>query len=118
MQVNADGTMTVSATDWTITSEQQGPAGTPPLLFESVFNGATSGTWTADATTFTANTTGAFGGRAYITIGHTRTEVTGPQLPNLPVGTGTSNYVCTPEGGLVLRARVPGAVDVTFNRSG
>ncbi|MEQ1872566.1 MAG: hypothetical protein ABL953_02475 [Ilumatobacteraceae bacterium] len=118
MQVNADGTMAITVVDWTTAGEEAGPAGTPPVLFESVFNGATTGTWTADATSFTTATTGIFGGRAFITIAGTRSEITGVPLANLPVGNGTSSYVCTPEGGLVLRARVRGGVDLTFTRTG
>lgn len=119
IRIGADGTMEVSVVDWTVTSEQAGPEGTPPILFESIFNGAVTGKWRADATTFTtSNTTGVLGGRAYITIAGTRTEVTGPQLPNLPVGNGASSYLCTPDGGLVIRARAAGAVDLVFVRSG
>ena len=118
VEFRADGTMSVNVVDWTTAATEDGPVGTPPILFESVFNGSTSGTWTADAVTLSIVNAGTFGGRAFITIAGTRSEITGPQLPNLPVGNGASNYVCTPEGQLVIRARVAGAVDLTFNRSG
>ena len=118
LQLNADGTMALSVSEWTIASEQEGPIGTPPVLFESIFNGATSGTWTADELSLNIANSGTLGGRAFITIAGSRSEITGPQLPNLPVGNGTSNYLCSPDGVLVIRARAPGAVDLTLNRAG
>jgi hypothetical protein len=115
MQVNADGTMTITVAGWTVTSRQTGPEGVD-ILFEAVFDGSTAGTWSATDSTFSTNTTGSYGGRSYITVAGVRTEVTGGMLPSLPIGAATSNAVCT-DAGLTLRASGAGAIDMVFVRT-
>ena len=114
MQVNADGTIAITVTAWTITSLQTGPEGAD-ILFEVVFAGSTAGSWSATDSTFSTNTAGSYGGRSYITVAGVRTEVTGGLLPSLPIGAATSNAVCT-AAGLTLRAGGAGAIDMVFVR--
>ena len=124
LQLGADGSLTMTATNWALTGTVAGPPGlgvneNPMIDITITFNGTVTGRWTASGSTFTV--TGAAGrldSKATATFSGQAFDVTGPNMTNLPLtGNSASTYTCG-GGMLVLTPSVANAMSLTFAKVG
>jgi hypothetical protein len=124
LTLGADGSMTMTATNWALKGTIAGPPGlgvnpNPMIDITVTFNGTVTGRWTASGSSFTvsraagqlgAKTTASFAGQTF--------DVTGPNMASLPLaGNSTSTYTCG-GGMLVLTPNVANAMPLTFESAG
>ena len=124
LTLGADGSMTMTATNWALKGTIAGPPGlgvnpNPMIDITVTFNGTVTGRWTASGSSFTVSrAAGQLGAKSTASFAGQTFDVTGPNMASLPLaGNSTSTYACG-GGMLVLTPNVANAMALTFESAG